>query len=77
MCVWSFIKLLPYHFFAQASGHLAASQAGRDVRHSVVSAHRVPLLHRAGAAHVALRQKSLLAVGHLRRTAEENKHHLN
>lgn len=75
-CVFgAFTKLLPHHFFAKASGHLAACQAGRGVRQSIVSAHGVPLLRRAGTAHVALRQKSLVVVGHLRSPAEYNKHH--
>lgn len=44
----------PHHRPAGSAGGLAASQAWRGVRHAVVGADRVPVLQRAGAAHVAL-----------------------
>lgn len=59
-------QLRSYHFPAGATGGLTASQAGRGIRHSIVTTHWVPVLQRAGTAHVALWQQSLLVVGHLR-----------
>ena len=67
MCAFSLkYNVLSYPLLAGAAGGSAAGQAGRGVRHPVVGAHRVPLLHGAGTAHVALGQQGLWVIGQLR-----------
>lgn len=46
---------IAYHLPANPSGGLAASEAGGGIGHAIAGAYRIPVLERAGATNVTLR----------------------